>query len=131
MQQYGFLYKAYARLNISKIRNGTQFMLHAHARIANQRNKSGVFRNRKTIRIIDRCALVVGVLFPLTSLPQIFEILIAKDADGVSTITWASWVVLGLFWLAYGIVHKEKPIIISNIMWIILETIVVILSIIY
>lgn len=82
-------------------------------------------------KIIDKIIYVIAVLGPIITLPQIFEIWIGKDATGVSTISWGFYTIFAAFWLVYGIIHKEKPIIVANIFWVLLDLIVVIGSIIY
>ncbi len=58
------------------------------------------------------------------TLPQIYDIWITKRLS-VNIITWSSYLVIGFVWLGYGIVHKEKPIIFSNILGIITTGLVV------
>lgn len=108
------------------------FELHTH--IYNKTNNVDRFKllhKKRTVRIIDDWVMAIGVLSPLTSLPQVIQILETKNAEGVSTLTWLLYMVLGFFWLLYGIAHKEKVIIVNNLLWIILELMIVILSIIY
>jgi uncharacterized protein with PQ loop repeat len=45
-----------------------------------------------------------------------------KNADNIAFLSWASWAFFNLFWLAYGIAHKDKPIIITYILWLIVNT---------
>ena len=54
-----------------------------------------------------------------------------KNAAGLSLFTWTAYVVSPILWLIYGIVHKEKAIIFSNILWIIVDLAVLIGAIIY
>lgn len=108
------------------------FELHSH--IKNHFKKIDKFKmlhRKRSIRIIDDWVMIVGVLSPLTSLPQIVQILETKDSEGVSILTWLLYVVLAAFWLIYGIAHKEKVIIVNNLLWIILELVIVALVIIY
>lgn len=52
-----------------------------------------------------------GVAF---NIPQFMEVWVNKRVEGVSLVTWAGFCVGSFFWLCYGIIHKEKPIIIAN-----------------
>ncbi|MFA5135575.1 MAG: hypothetical protein WC505_07375 [Patescibacteria group bacterium] len=65
-------------------------------------------------RLLDRSIYAVGIIGPALGLPQVFKIFIEQQADGVSIITWAGFVVISAIWLFYGFVHKEKPIIVAN-----------------
>ena len=71
-------------------------------------------------RLMDKLIYVVAVCGPLVALPQVFQIWISKNVVGVSLITWIGFLVISLFWLTYGILHKEKPIILMNSLWIII-----------
>ena len=85
----------------------------------------------KLKRLMDR--LIYGAVFfsPLMTLPQIAEIWWYKNAADVSTISWVSYFIVALFWLGYGLLHRDKPIIITNIIWIIFDMVIVIGTIIY
>ena len=75
---------------------------------------------------IDRLVSLVAILGPLTSLPQIIEIwFVDKNAAGVSLLTWCLFLLIGVIWLIYGIVHKSRPVIISNALWILAQAIIV------
>ena len=75
--------------------------------------KRGVIssKNTKSIRVIDRFIFVVGALGPIMTIPQLYEIWVHKDARGVSLISWSSYFIFSIFWIIYGIVHKEKVIV--------------------
>lgn len=76
---------------------------------------------------IDRLVNVIAFIAPLSSLPQIIEIwFIDNNAHGVSLVTWSLFVVMSTVWLFYGLVHKQRPIIVSNVLWIIAQGLVVI-----
>ncbi len=85
----------------------------------------------KKIRVLDNIIYVVGVLGPVMTLPQIIKIFFFQDAAGVSFITYAALTIFSCVWLWYGIAHKEKPIIISNILWILTEILIVVGILIY
>ena len=63
---------------------------------------------------------------PLVTLPQVITIWISHDVSGVSALTWGSYAVVAAFWLVYGFLHKEKPIIIVNAALIILQISIVV-----
>lgn len=80
----------------------------------------------KFVRYLDGLIYIVGILGPVLTIPQVYAIWVIKDASGVSGLTWSAYLVFAFFWLLYGIVHKEKPIIISNCLWIVTEIIIVV-----
>lgn len=69
------------------------------------------------------CASIFGILIVL---PQSLKIWLDKDTSGVSLITWSGFLVGSFFWLFYGIVHKEKPIIFTNIAGILMNLSIII-----
>lgn len=69
---------------------------------------------------------VAAVIHPLTALPQIYKIYSTQNASGVSLWTWVGFMLLGLIFLAYGIVHKIKPFIVTQVLWFIVDFAVVI-----
>jgi uncharacterized protein with PQ loop repeat len=76
-------------------------------------------------RVLDHVIYAVGVIGPLMTVPQILEIWVRHNAAGVSPITWGSFVFTNCFWLSYGIVHRERPIIMTYCLWIVVNGLVV------
>lgn len=72
--------------------------------------------NNKDLRkFINRFIYFAGGFGIAVIIPQVTKIWIAKDISGVSLTTWAGFFISSSFWLLYGLVHKEKPIIYTNI----------------
>lgn len=82
-------------------------------------------------RALDKLIYVVAIVGPFVSIPQIWAIWYYKSAADVSLFTWAGYLLMGFLWLEYGIVHKEKPIIITQVLWMIVHTSVVLGVVIY
>lgn len=68
----------------------------------------------RTKRVLDRAIYGVVILAPIMNLPQLFKIWLNENAAGVSFASWASFSVFSLVWFVYGIVHKEKPLVVMN-----------------
>jgi len=103
---------------------------HSHEHIKNQLNHD-ILHQKKYVRALDRMVLIIGIMGPLFTLPQVWQIWTTKDAQGLNIFTWISWMVFTLFWLVYGLAHREKPIIANNILWIFIHTSVIIGIILY
>jgi uncharacterized protein with PQ loop repeat len=73
-----------------------------------------VVEENKLKFVIDHLVYAFSVLAVFVLLPQALEIWIGQNASGVSLITWVGILLGSLFWLSYGLIHKEKPIIIAN-----------------
>ncbi|MBR9690558.1 hypothetical protein GOV08_02625 [Candidatus Woesearchaeota archaeon] len=76
-------------------------------------------------RVVDDSVYIAGVIGPLLTLPQIIKIWVNKTVEGVSLITWSAFLAYSIVWLVYGITHKEKPLIIAYVLWVILQIMVV------
>lgn len=85
---------------------------HIHLRKRVHLKKQHYPSKKRGIRTLDNLAYVAGVLTPVFTIPQFLEIWLQQNAAGVSFFTWASYLLLSIFWTIYGVVHKEKPIIV-------------------
>lgn len=77
-------------------------------------------------RYLDYAVYFMGVLAPLMTFAQVFDIWLRRDASGVSWQTWMTYLFSSIIWCLYGFAHREKPIIISNILYVIGTTLIVI-----
>ncbi len=82
-------------------------------------------------RFMDKAILFVCIAAPLMTLPQVFKIWVQQNAAGVSVVSWAAYFVFAIFWLIYGVLHKEKPIIITNTIWLFLDVLIVVGTLMY
>lgn len=74
---------------------------------------------------IDKGVYTAGLLGVIVILPQIMTIWIDKNITGVSMPTWIGFLLGSSFWLFYGLIHKEKPIIYTNLVVIMADLMVV------
>lgn len=96
-----------------------------------ERKQSSKRKQSAYFAFLDKLTLVVGIIGPFTVLPQIYTIFSTKSAVGVSAVTWALIFVVTFPWILYGLAHKEKNIIISFILWEVVNATVVVGAIIY
>lgn len=80
----------------------------------------------KLKHFMDTVIYIVAVLGPLIAIPQVLKIWYVQDATGVSLLTWIGYFCGGCFWLTYGFVHREKPIIITNAIWICVQMFIIV-----
>jgi|SRR3989338_4866056 len=85
----------------------------------------------KWVNLLDRIVMGVAIAGPLFVLPQLIEIYVNKSAQDVSLLTWFFFTFFAIPWLIYGIVHKEKPIIVGYALWILFDSLIVIGILIY
>lgn len=76
-------------------------------------------------RIIDTIIIIISPAGAVLTIPQVIKIWGEKTAEGLSIITWVGYLVIAVFWLIYGLVHKEKPIIIAYLLLIVVNVLVV------
>lgn len=74
----------------------------------------------------DYLVFVFSVITPLFEIPQLLEIYTNHSAVNVSAATWVLFVVDNFVWIAYGIRKKAWPIVVSSILYEIIEVAVVV-----
>jgi len=96
---------------------------HAHKHIATtKKHKRSAF---------DNFIYVFAFTTPLFELPQLISVIEAKSAQNVSLITWSYLAISSFAWLIYGIHKKMKPLIVSYILYVLVEFSIVIAIIIF
>ena len=83
------------------------------------------------IKFLDNLVMCVAVIMPLTAIPQIYKIWFLQNAAGVSLLTWSLFFIMAIPMLIYGLVHREKVLIVLNVLWLIMYGFVIIGTIIY
>lgn len=76
--------------------------------------------------IVDHLMSAAAIVHPLTATPQVYLIYSSHDVSGVSLWTWSGFMVLGLIFLAYGILHKIRPFVVTQTLWFVVDFLVVI-----
>jgi len=72
---------------------------------------------KKWIRWLDRVVLAVAIIGPMANIPQIIKVYFENNISGLSLVTWVMFVLITIPWIFYGFIHKDKPIIVANILW--------------
>lgn len=83
------------------------------------------------VALLDKMLVVVGIFSAVATIPQLTQIWVGQDATGVSAISWAYYSFAAVVFLIYGIVHKEKPIIINYSIAVVLDVFVTIGAVVY
>ena len=75
--------------------------------------KEKVSKSQSKLRkVMDRLVYMAGIIGPVMTMPQVIKVWSEKNASGIAVETWGAYLFLSLIWLSYGILHKEKPLII-------------------
>lgn len=92
---------------------------------------------KKTIRAMgliyatDALVYIVAIISMLCTLDQAWIIWVQHNAAGVSFLTWALYTVAAVAWLFYGFVHRERAIILTNFIWILINLSIVVGLVVY
>lgn len=78
------------------------------------------------IKLFDRLVYVGGVAGVIVTIPQLTKIWINQNVAGLSLITWLGLFGGTLFWVLYGFLHKARPIIFINLVYSVINLLIVI-----
>lgn len=87
--------------------------------------------NKKAQKIIGYVMYVFAVVYPFTNVPQIKQIYTTHVVTGLSLFSWVSYLLFGLIPLTYAFLNRLKPLMISNVLWIIVDLVMIYGIIIY
>jgi len=76
-------------------------------------------------RILDKAVYFTGACAVFLTIPQALQIYISQNASGVSLATWAAFLLNATIWTGYGIIHKEKPIIMMYVCYFVTDIFIV------
>ena len=79
----------------------------------------------------DLVIYFAAIVAPVMTVPQLYKIWSDKQVSGVSIQTWATYSAISLIWVLYGIKIKAKPIILTNALLLLIDTLIVIGVIVY
>lgn len=88
-------------------------------------------QQRESRNFVDKLIYVFAIGGPLMNIPQLLKIWTEKNAAGVSVLSWIGFALTSLIWLIYGIIHKEKPIVVANCLYLIFQIGVIIGTLMY
>lgn len=75
---------------------------------------------------LEHAMLVIAIIEPLSSVPQIIKIYTSKDAHSLSLLSCILYMATSILWLVYAIRLKNLPLIASSAMWSASEAILII-----
>lgn len=79
---------------------------------------------KKKKTILDKVVSVASYLYPLSGLPQLLLVL-QGEINGVSVASWVMFACFSALFLTYGVVHKVKPMIVVNLLWLTMDILIV------
>jgi|1186.fasta_scaffold03278_3 uncharacterized protein with PQ loop repeat len=94
-------------------------------------NRLGAELSQDHIKVVDAVMSVAAVVHPLSAFPQIIKIYTTHDVTAVSLLTWIFFMAVGAVFLIYSVVHKIKPLILTQVLWFINDVIIVVGIVLY
>ncbi len=76
-------------------------------------------RSKRLLRFVDVLAYVVSILSLLFTFDQVRIIWVEQNASGVSFLSWVFYTLSAVVWFFYGLVHRDRVLIITNAIWVI------------
>lgn len=74
----------------------------------------------------EKFMIVFATVEPIATIPQILQIWGGHNTEGVSLLTWSFYTATSVIWLVYGLLKKDKPLIVSGALWVASQSIVVV-----
>ena len=83
-------------------------------------------QENKWILFWDKFIYLTAFIGLLLTIPQIYRVWVLKHAEINTLMIYVFFAGISLAWLIYGLIHKKKAIILTNLGWVILNTFMVI-----
>lgn len=80
---------------------------------------------KKQLTLFDKIIILAAFAYPLSGLPQVIEVF-NGHTEGVSLWSWVGFMGFSGLFLAYGLVHKIAPMIITNTLWLAVDGMVIV-----
>lgn len=80
---------------------------------------------------VDRLTLLVAIIEPIATLPQVYVIFAHKNAAGVSLSTWLAYDILNIVWLWYAALHKERIVFVYQGLFLVVQTAIIVGGMLY
>ncbi len=80
---------------------------------------------KRSLKAFDKLMLVFAFAYPLSAVPQIITVF-SGHIEGVSMLSWLSFLLFATAFLIYSIAHNLKPMIITYAIWWLVDAAVVV-----
>jgi uncharacterized protein with PQ loop repeat len=86
----------------------------------------GRSNNSHPLSGLERTLRILSIITMVMTVPQVLTVWFGRNANGVSLISWAAYLVSACLWLVYGIQKKDKTIYLACVGWILLDAAIVV-----
>lgn len=74
-----------------------------------------IVTHRTVTRIVfDDGMYLVALVTPILTIPQLLTVWMQHQIGGVSQLTWGAYTAMSGVWLIYGLLQRQKPLILSQ-----------------
>jgi uncharacterized protein with PQ loop repeat len=90
---------------------------------------TGITTSKATwLKYFEISMLIMGIVGPFATAPQLIKLYFTHShhAHGLSLSSWIAYSLLALFWFLYGLVHKNAPIWVGNLIGLVMDLLMVI-----
>ncbi len=99
---------------------------HRHWLLRRRRYLKTVAKPASLVLGVDMLAITVSILSLVFTLDQVRIIWVEHNASGVSFLSWVFYTASASVWLCYGLLHRDKVIMITNCAWVLFSLFIVI-----
>lgn len=78
-----------------------------------------------SIRYFDSFMYTIALASPLSLVPQVVQVFVQHNVAGLSITTWFLLTATNALWAGYGVVHKLRPLMLSSLLFALLDGMVV------
>ena len=74
---------------------------------------------------LEQALRILAVVTMLMTVPQVIAVWTHPNAGGFALVSWATYLVSSIAWLAYGVRQKDALLCLTNAGWIVLDAAIV------
>lgn len=67
---------------------------------------------------------LISIIGPLTTLPQVVNVVLLNQIEGVSILTWGGYTLMAFFWLYIAFKSKDKVLIWENMTYVLMCSVI-------
>jgi uncharacterized protein with PQ loop repeat len=98
---------------------------HLHKRIRIYRDYQPYPHTHRWINLVDRSMIVAVVIGLIMTFPQVLLVWTAKTAAGLSLASWVTYLFTNMLWIVYGVVHRDRLIMVSSLLFVLMQFFIV------
>lgn len=77
-------------------------------------------------KTMDHFMYFIALIAPIMTIPQLTQVWVDKSVHGISIWTWGAYAFVSALWLVYGAIHKEKPMMLTQALLLVLDSSIVV-----